>query len=113
MDDEMQTFRQKTGRKSGCHGCKYADWDADGATCKLDGLNVLNASKGCKYRKEKAVTNGDKIRSMTDEQLAEFLHRIIRCCTNESCQGNKCPLYGACGQRIEQQKKWLKKEAEP
>ena len=59
------------------------------------------------------VTNGDRIRSMTDEQLAEFLHRIIRCCTNESCQGNKCPLYGACGQRIEQQKKWLKKEAEP
>lgn len=31
--------------KSGCHGCRYADWDADGCTCKLDGLLVGNSSK--------------------------------------------------------------------
>ena len=37
MDDDMQTFRQKTGRKSGCHGCIYADWDADAFCGKMNG----------------------------------------------------------------------------
>ena len=62
--------------KSGCHGCRYGDWDADGCTCKLDGLLVPDPRIGCKYRKadeDKPMTNGDKIRAMTDEELAALI----------------------------------------
>ena len=111
MDDEMQTFRQKTGRKNGCHGCIYADWDADGANCKLDGLNVWNPAKGCKYRKAQSVTNGDKIRSMTDEQLADAITADAFCgkvtgeiATISDCSDRKC---------IDCVLQWLRKEAEP
>ena len=103
LDDDMQNFRQKTGRKSGCHGCKYADWDADGATCKLDGLNVLNPAKGCKYRKERSVTNGDMIRQMDDEQLIRYMIPYV-CAMHHvrDCQNN-------CDDCA---REWLKKEAE-
>lgn len=47
---------------SGCHGCRYGDWDSDGCTCKLDGLLVWNPARGCKYRKSEPLTNGDRIR---------------------------------------------------
>jgi hypothetical protein len=59
----------------------------------------------------KVVTNADRIRSMGNEQLAEFLHGIIQCCTADTCRGNQCSLYWACGQDIERQKQWLEKEA--
>lgn len=59
-----------------------------------------------------AVTNADRIRSMTDEQLAMFLHEIIQCCTADTCRGNQCSLYWACGQDIERQKQWLKQDVD-
>ena len=37
-------------KKTGCHECVYADWDADGCTCKLDGLLVWNPRRGCECR---------------------------------------------------------------
>lgn len=37
----------------GCIGCKYADWDADGCTCKISGLLVPDSRKGCEQRKPK------------------------------------------------------------
>ena len=76
------------GKKAGCYGCVHADWDANGCTCRLDGLNVWNASKGCKYRKEKAVTNGDKIRSMSNGEIALFLYNA----GIESCSYGITPL---------------------
>lgn len=35
--------------RAGCHGCDNAQWDADGCTCRIDGLLVWNPAKGCKY----------------------------------------------------------------
>lgn len=96
-------------KKRGCYGCVHADWDADGCTCKLDGLNVWNAAKGCKYRKEKAVTNGDKIRAMSDEELAEWLDSVIGCCSLNDC--SLCRMNGACDDVPISMIKWLKKEA--
>jgi hypothetical protein len=88
--------------KRGCYGCVHADWDADGCTCRLDGLNVWNASKGCKYRKEKAVTNGDRIRAMNDKQLSEYLETLERrAMFTDSVTSSSNWL------------QWLKKEAEP
>ena len=36
--------------KQGCSGCLHADWDADGCTCKINGLLVGNSAAGCKNR---------------------------------------------------------------
>jgi hypothetical protein len=107
MDDDMQTFRQKTGRRSGCHGCKYADWDADGVTCKLSRLNVWNPAKGCKYRKAQPVTNGDRIRAMTDDE--ELLSAIgLECYRCAYCNGECDSGYGeGC---IAGNLEWLKQE---
>lgn len=41
------------------------------------------------------MTNGDKIRSMTNEQLARFITAIIDCCTMDGKLCVKCPLYEA------------------
>lgn len=99
--------------KSGCHGCRYADWDADGCTCKLDGLLVWNPAVGCKYRKadeDKPLTNGDRIRAMTDEELSVFLGEIADNCSYNTC--DNCPLYGACVDVPLSRDKWLRQEAE-
>ena len=97
-------------KKRGCYGCAHADWDADGATCKLDGLNVWNPAKGCKYRKEKAVTNGDKIRKMNDKQLAEFFTADAFC----GKMNGEIATISDCGDRkcIDCVLQWLRKEAE-
>lgn len=99
--------------KSGCHGCRYGDWDADGCTCKLDGLLVWNPAVGCKYRKadeDKPLTNGDRIRAMTDEELSVFLGGIADNCSYNTC--DNCPLYGACVDVPLSRDKWLRQEAE-
>lgn len=55
---------------------------------------------------EDPVTNGDRIRSMTDEKLADFLtdHESVCCfCTYEACKDASCEN-GVL--------EWLKKEAD-
>ncbi len=88
--------------ESGCHGCRYGDWDADGCTCKLDGLLVWNPAVGCKYRKadeDKPLTNGDRIRAMTDEELAEWFapHMMCNECERRlksyGCDKGECAKY--------------------
>lgn len=37
---------------TGCFKCDKAQWDADGCTCKITGLLVGNAERGCEYRKD-------------------------------------------------------------
>lgn len=99
--------------KSGCHGCRYGDWDADGCTCKLDGLLVPDPRIGCNYRKadeDKPMTNGDRIRAMTDEELSVFLGGIADNCSYNTC--DNCPLYGACVDVPLSRDKWLRQEAE-
>lgn len=43
----------------------------------------------------KPITNADRIRAMTDEELAEFLGDIISCCSNDLC-GKCCPMCDVC-----------------
>lgn len=88
-----------------CRECKYADWDADGCTCMIDGRSVYNASDyTCdQYRPVKPLTNADRIRQMTDEELASFIdiyniEEICKtrcavvnyqdCMAGEKCKGN-------------------------
>lgn len=57
---------------------------------------------------KKIVTNGDRLRKMTDDELADFLDTITDCCYNTDC--DKCPMHVAdtapqCNIIL-----WLKKE---
>ena len=98
-------------KKVCCRGCKYADWDADGCTCMIDGRLVYNASDyTCdQYRPAEPLTNADRIRQMTDEELAEFFCQISQCCGNDaSCA--MCPIYEGCAQNVMCVERWLKQE---
>ena len=91
-------------KKGCCRECKYADWDADGCTCMIDGRSVYNASDyTCdQFRPAKSMTNADRIRQMPDDELAEFL-TFENFCAHETCgfySCEKCAL------------KWLQKEAD-
>lgn len=102
-------------KKGCCRECKYADWDADGCTCMIDGFFVCDASEHTcnQYRPAKPMTNGDRIRQMTDEELAEWLDHVAGCgvCVlNEGkyrYSGDHCAHEHDCMQYIE---KWLKQE---
>jgi hypothetical protein len=59
------------------------------------------------------MTNGDRIRKMTDEELAEWIERIRMLCANDAC-GNACPLVDICYSKAKTQTEtldWLKQEA--
>ena len=57
------------------------------------------------------MTNGDRIRQMTDKELAEFLNAIvIRCQDGSGCTG--CPLMDGCAYDAEWQERWLKQEVQ-
>ena len=51
------------------------------------------------------MTNADKIRQMTDEQLAEFFDKISDC---QTCIDNPSKCHMEC---IDSRLKWLKQEA--
>lgn len=60
----------------------------------------------------KPKTNADRIRAMTDEELAEWLERIRLCCATDLC-GRSCPFSEVCYSNAEAPKEtldWLKEE---
>lgn len=60
------------------------------------------------------MKNGDFIRSMTDEELAEWIERIRLCCTTDLC-GMICPLAEICYSNAEEPKEtldWLRREVD-
>lgn len=66
------------------------------------------------YEKRIIKTNGDRIRSMTDEQLAEFIANDCLEISDKICNG--CPQtdYSKCGEKActDYIKKWLQSESE-
>lgn len=54
-------------------------------------------------------TNADRIRAMTDEELAEFLWNVDHNGLDEFCNKNPCPPNESC---TECMLEWLKKEVE-
>ena len=58
-------------------------------------------------------TNADRIRAMTDEELAAWLERIRLCCAADLC-GRSCPFVKVCYSNAEQPIEtldWLRQEA--
>ena len=72
-------------------------------TCPLINLNA----------KRKPMTNADRIRAMTDEELAAFINRIVICHHLRNA-GNceKCPIHPAKPCDTEGIAEWLQKPAE-
>lgn len=65
----------ETVKRGGCGQCPYDETTCyemkkTGGICAYDGLFVEITFDECKYRK--FPTNGDRIRSMTDEQIEKW-----------------------------------------
>lgn len=50
-----------------CPSCIYAK-----GICEKTGVKI-SYSTGCTYHKRKPITNADRIRAMSDEELAQFM----------------------------------------
>ena len=86
-------------------------------TCKKDAekCNVWhNCGSDCPNFEAKVITNADRIRSMSDEELAEFLDDLTdnccRCAEHQNCGNCQIGLDAKTG--FCDIKKWLQSEAE-
>ena len=74
-----------------CRQCADYEWCAKNEECGMF--------------KQKQMTNADRIRSMTDEELAEWLDRLITHCNDGPCFN--CFMREACLTSVLD---WLKQE---
>ena len=93
---------------NGCVGCSYEDRNCHEEPCF--------SCYGTKLRDNyKRATNADRIRKMSDEELAEFLSKITYYCTGRKCSAvcdKDCPLGTSEGCNEICLKDWLQSEAE-
>lgn len=79
-------------------------------TCKKDADKCKvwhHCGSDCPEHESRIKTNADRIRSMSDEELAEFL------CDISKCESGYCPAYDTCMETEHgTMKKWLQSEAE-
>ena len=116
------------GKKDFCDGiedclsCEFANWDGSvneykislvlskifGEDYNLDRLKELvEADRNHLLKEQKTQTNADKIRSMTDEELAELLER----CEGEGYQDSSITPTNEYGYHMDMLE-WLKQPAE-
>lgn len=69
-----------------------------------------NCGGDCPGWDKKVVTNADRIRAMTDEEMAEFLCKRISLCSGEHCPGAELCVVG--DGKSNGLKKWLKQPTE-
>ena len=81
----------------GCKGCKYEHCSPESKECQ-----------GCKQNavdKYKRMTQADRIRSMSDEELAEFLYKVK---SDYQWADHEFPSEEECEEWVE----WLQSEVE-
>ena len=85
-------------------------FDADSRTCNCQHNNNSRDSEPC-CRCDSRHTNADRIRNMSDEELAELLFNKSRCdnCFADCNDKDNCPSLGSCYSR---HLDWLQSEAE-
>lgn len=84
-----------------CKDCTGFGW----GECKTAGENEV----ACKdFERKPKLTNADRIRQMTDEELSAFLGGIADNCSYNTC--DNCPMCGACVDVPLSRDKWLKQE---
>ena len=92
-----------------CVSCVHEYLSPMSDTCRECGIAMLNYEEA----KPKRITNADRIRAMTDEELAEWIERIRMYCANDLC-GRGCPLEEVCYSKADtplETLDWLKQEA--
>ena len=82
-----------------CSSCIYAQ-----GICEKTGVKI-HYSTGCTYYNTKPMTNADRIRAMSYEELAKTLsgEEVYPWCTEEPCKYDNCTDCVLA---------WLKQEAE-
>lgn len=99
------------GKKSPCLSCKNKNVYDPLTKCFVCNFSGIEC-KNFEMYKPNSQTNASKIRSMTDEELAEWLERIRLCCSTDLC-GKICPFSEVCYSSAEAPKEtldWLKQE---
>ena len=99
-----------------CKKCKHLEKITNEYLCPFDWCeNVLDSpdrdlQRRCKHYQ--AATKADRIRAMSDEELAGWLERIRLCCSTDLC-GRNCPFAEVCYSSAEAPKEtldWLRQE---
>ena len=83
-----------------CETCVYnSDYKATECyTCEVSYLDGVQQGKPSNY-KAKPMTNADRIRAMSDEELAECLYQCKFCdICEEGCED--CTYHGDCEKRL-------------
>lgn len=91
----------------GCKGCRYERENSDSIHCQGCKQNAVD-----KYAK---MTNADKIRSMTDEELAESRIDRIDIYLKSDTQmwtGDFSGIAESKGEALKLEKKWLESECD-
>lgn len=91
-----------------CETCDYANRPPYKSPCSE--CDKTTGSPFCCYEHEEKPTNADRIRAMSDEELAEFL-----CDRTENCNLGYCPGADLCNcvdGKANGYLKWLKQPAE-
>lgn len=74
-----------------CGECKHFEVDIVAATCEKKRWISDDDTPACSKFEPKVITNGDRIRQMSNEELAEFLveldDNICMFCKYENCSG--------------------------
>lgn len=83
---------------------RAADWYAEQEYRERCGM----PHEGKSMPKQK-ISNGDRIRQMTDEELAEFIDKVTDCCS-DGWMCEKCPI-NSKGCDKDRFIAWLKQEA--
>ena len=101
-----------------CKNCKNLIKRIDSDGILYDSCEIIvdcpdtERERDCKYYV--VATNADKIRAMSNDELAMWLERIRLCCSTDLC-GRNCPFAEVCYSSAEAPKEtldWLKQEAE-
>ena len=95
--------------------CKNCENRGRKKQCEIHTI-MSNYAEQCKDFKENKQTNADRIRNMTDEELAEFIERIKNTCIVDAFGGEKmCETKAeveckACKMKMGSILNWLKSE---
>ena len=82
-----------------CENCKHSEPIMGGLACMgQKGMPFVRPTDSCEYWKTMKQTNADRIRAMTDEELAEYLWGVESDGRAYGCRGKAAWL------------KWLKQE---
>lgn len=84
--------------------CKYKSRVWDNGWCNVAcRYCTLTQESNCEHNKQ---TNADRIRAMSDEELATFIYTATRACNNYECES--CPIGDENCPELD---KWLKQPA--